>query len=128
MKQVIVGVYEIGWEQVQVVLREGTGGEFYSIPEKGSLARIKIGADYRNWNDVVAVLLHEASELMYDRLQCRYMATNHLAGDHTGYLFMANHAQFSDVCWKVGELAANCLPDLQKAWKRWGDAAKRKKK
>ena len=32
MKQVIVGTYEMGYEKVQLVLREGHGGEFYLLP------------------------------------------------------------------------------------------------
>ena len=34
MKQAIVGVYGLGADQVELVLREGTGGEFYVQPEK----------------------------------------------------------------------------------------------
>ena len=55
MTQVIVGVYTMGYEDVEIVLREGTGGEFYNCPGKGQIPRIKIGADVeRNRLRVVA--------------------------------------------------------------------------
>ena len=51
MKQIIVGIYSVGFEDVEIVLREGTGGEFFNCPEKGHCPRIKIGADVSNWTD-----------------------------------------------------------------------------
>jgi hypothetical protein len=124
MRQKIIGVYEIGFEQAQLVLREDIGGEFYCIPEKGSIARIKIGADQRRWSDVVAVLLHETFELLVMRAAGRWSPDNNLSRDHAAYLFSFNHTQFSDICAKQAEFVAAALPDLAREWKAW--KAKRK--
>lgn len=120
MKQRVVGVYEFGHEQVEVVLREGTGGEFYSIPEKGKVPRIKVGADCQAWDQVVTVLFHEAMELAAHREGCRFDRSDELSRDHCGYIFLMTHPQFSNCCARVGELASSCLPDLATKWKYWG--------
>ena len=44
MKQKIVGSYFAGYESVELVLREGNGGDVFFL-EKGKIAVIKIGAD-----------------------------------------------------------------------------------
>ena len=126
MKQVVVGVYKIGSDQCQLVLREGTGGDFYSCPEKGSIPRIKVGADERQWDVVVGVLLHEAFEFVANRLQCRYDLTDDLGRDHASYLFVMRHPQFSDCCMKVAEFTSAALRDLAKAWRQWGKPPKKR--
>lgn len=102
MKQKIIGIYDLGFEQAQLVLREDIGGEFYCIPEKGSIARIKIGADQQHWSQIVAVLLHETFELLVMRAAGRWSPCSHLSRDHAAYLFSFNHTQFSDICAKQG--------------------------
>lgn len=119
MKQKIVGSYYMGMTQVQIVLREGTGGEFYLNPERGHIPRIKIGADQPNWGDVIAILLHEATEMLMTCSHCRYAPAPDYANDHAGYLFVMNHCMFSDVTARVGELLALSLPDLSRAWTKW---------
>lgn len=119
MKQKIIGIYDLGFEQAQLVLREDIGGEFYCIPEKGSIARIKIGADQQHWDQVMAVLLHETFELLVMRAAGRWSPCSHLSRDHAAYLFSFNHTQFSDICAKQGEFLAAALPDLAREWKAW---------
>jgi hypothetical protein len=118
MKQIIVGNYYCGYESVELVLRDDTGGEYFITPERGHIARIKIGADYVEWQEVVSVLLHEAMELVCDRLKARYQPTCNLSGDHGQYWFLLSHADFSDACGRVAEFISACLPDLAKAWKK----------
>ena len=55
MKQKVIGVFELGYENVQLVLREGIGGEFYLFPED-TIARIKVGGDHGDWRDVANCL------------------------------------------------------------------------
>jgi hypothetical protein len=119
VKQTIVGVYELGYEQVQLVLREDTGGEFYFIPEKGSIPRIKIGADYKEWKDVVAPLIHESMEFVLTRYKARYDSAENMGMDKGHYLFVIGHGGFSDCCAQVAEFIANCWSDLQKEWLNW---------
>lgn len=128
MKQKIIGIYEAGYYQIELILREGTGGEFYLTPEKGKCPRIKIGADYVSWFEIIAVLLHEVEEFLIDRIQCRYGSFDDLGNDHSSWLFVLNHVQYSDMCMKTGEYIAKALPDLSKAWKNWKKSKKKEAK
>ncbi len=128
MKQKIIGVFSIGFEDIQLVLREGTGGEFFNWPGEGEIPRIKIGADYDKWKDVVAALLHEAAEFAMNRLRCRLNRDYDMGGDHSGYVFMMSHPEFSDVCARVADFLAASLWQLHKEWKAWKRQPKEKKK
>lgn len=121
MKQKIVGVYECGYEQIQLVLREGTGGEFYSCPEKGSLPRIKVGAGVQDgWRDIVSTLMHEITEFAFWRQDCRFYPDNRISPrSHADYLFVMNHEKFNDCITKVGEFVTLALPDLSTAFAKW---------
>lgn len=122
MKQTIIGHFQFGYENVQLVLRDGTGGEFYTNPEPDKCPRIKIGADYSRWDDVVNVLLHECFELAIDRRHGRYRATNDQSYDLSNFVFMFNHHEFSDICAKVAEFVTPALPKLSKEWDKWRKA------
>lgn len=75
MKQKIVGVFNIGPDQVQLILREDTGGEFYAKPEVGKIALIKVGAYYDkdDWEKCVSVLLHESFEMVTRQMNLRFV-------------------------------------------------------
>ena len=119
MKQKIIGTYPLGYEQIQLVLREGTGGEFFTLPEDGKIPRIKIGADNNYWWETVELLLHEVNEFCMMRLACRYNQSNSVLRDHSNYLFVMTHVQFGECCARSAELLAKALPDLGKAWNKW---------
>ncbi|MCE5324904.1 MAG: hypothetical protein LLG01_00670 [Planctomycetaceae bacterium] len=119
MRQKIVGTYRLGGQMVQVVLREGRGGEGYPLPGDIDYPRIKIGADSRDWQYVVGVAMHEASELVASYLHYRYGPTNMDADDLLSLVFIMTHPQFSELCARVGMFLADCLPDLSAAWKKW---------
>ena len=119
MKQKIVGSYLLGDEYVELVMREDTGGEFYLTPEDGHIARIKVGADYESWDDVVRTLLHEALELAAARIGARYYPQDDHGGDTHNYLFVMSHGDFSDACGRVAMFLVSALPDVSGAWKKW---------
>lgn len=121
VKQKIVGIYYAGFEQFELVLREGDGAEFYAVPEHGEnkIPRIKIGADQGKWDDVIAVLLHEVQELIIFRLRGRYSPSDGISIDHAAYLFILTHPEFSELCKRTAEFISDALPDLAKAWKEW---------
>ncbi len=104
---------------VQLVLREGSGGECYPLPGDIPHPRVKVGADQAQWSDVVVVTLHEAAELVASTLLYRYEQTNDDGNDRLSLLFVMTHPQFSEVCARVGMFLAQCLPDLGVAWKKW---------
>jgi hypothetical protein len=126
MKQVIVGTYECGYEQIELVLREGTGGEFYSCPEKGKIPRIKVGAQKPSeWRLVVSTLMHEIMEFAMWRQDCRYSPDNRITPmSHADYLFVMNHEKFNDCITKVGEFISLSLPDLSAAYAKWHKAGR----
>jgi hypothetical protein len=119
MKQVIVGVYYFGHDQAQLVLREGTGGECYVTPEKGSIARIKVGADEKQWSGMVAVLLHEVTELASAKMGLRWHPSDNIGNDNGEFLFAMTHPQFSELSARAADYLAESLPDLSAAWKKW---------
>ncbi len=119
MTQVVVGIYEFGMGQAQLVLRDGIGGEFYTVPDLGAIPRIKIGADQDSWQEVVSTLLHEIIELQMALTGCRLSAVPDYGRDHAGYIFIMTHLQFSEVCGRASIFVAAALPDLAAAWKKW---------
>lgn len=124
MKQVIVGTYHLGHPcKPQVVLREGTGGEYWLHPGDQENPRIKIGADEEAWPSVVTALLHEAFELAADLERCRFCPYLDQADDMAGFWFFFDHHQFAEICSSVAELMTACLPDLSRAWKEWRETA-----
>ncbi len=115
MKPQIVGNYEIGYEYVRLILRDGTGAEFYRLSDDITIPTITLGSEAK-WVGVVARLLHESFELVMDRLGCRFYPTDNLANDSSAYTFVLDHQRFADCCAKVADFVAVALPDLKKAW------------
>ena len=124
MKQKIVGIYEMGYMAIELVAREGTGGEYYTIPEHGHIPRIKLGMDHTQWRDVVDVLLHETLEFAIDTKNGRLRPTYDTTLGHDNFVFLLTHPQFSDMCAKVAEFITTALPDLAAVWKKWKKRSK----
>jgi len=116
VKQTIIGAYELGMHEVQLVLREGTGGEFYFKPERGHIARIKVGAD-AGWNHCVSALLHEAFEMSMTVSHCRFAPAPDYGQDQACYQFIMTHSQFSDITARTAIFMSTALPDLSRAFK-----------
>jgi len=118
MKEKVVGFYRIGLENVQVCMRDGDGGEFYYFPDNGSLPKIVIGAD-GEFEEVLAVFIHEVMEISMCRLGLRYIGSEDMSNDHSGYLFVLNHPQFSDICNRLALAIVMIQKDIKKLWKNW---------
>ena len=114
-----VGTYYAGYDQIQVFLREGDGGEFWFCPEDGALSRIKVGADQEIWRDVLSTLVHEIFEFLLTKHGFRYLHSELVRGDHDAYQFFFSHSKFSEICYYVACFLAACAPDIQKAWIKW---------
>lgn len=119
MRQKIVGVFRLGDEFCELVLREGTGGEFYFTPGDGHVPRIEIGGDYDSWGRVVNCLVHESVEFSLARLKCRFLSQDDNGDDAHGYLFVASHPDFSDACARAAIFITDALPPLATKWKGW---------
>lgn len=121
-EQVLVGSYRLGVLDVDLywVRGERFGGVYYSRPETGRCPRIKIGMQGASWEDVVAVLIHEAMEFTVD-LQDRLFQP--LGADPRGSddrVVMLTHAEFSRVCYALGGFLTKALPDLAKVVRESG--------
>lgn len=119
MRQKIIGTWYSGHEQIELVLREGTGGEFFCCPEKKHVPRIKIGGDYENWWEVVNCLLHEVVEFNLMRLSCRYEPLDHISKDLGAITFHMSHGQFSEAIARSAEYVVEAVPKLAIEWKKW---------
>lgn len=127
---VTVGVYDLGAESVEIALRAGTGADFTT--RSGSIGPrqmplIALGADQDDWSRLVAALVHEVYEVSAMRMGCRFVPDLDYARDAGGYVFVATHAQHSEICARVGYLLVECLPDLATAWKKWQKASQVRK-
>jgi hypothetical protein len=127
MKDVIVGTFELNDEPVLLVLRAGVGGNYLSRSDDRKPVLFQVGGDQTYWRDVVGSLLHEAKEFVDMRMGCRFEPSPNYAYDNGSYLFVETHTQHSEVCWRVGAFLAQCLPDLERAWKQWQRQAKKGK-
>lgn len=120
MKQVKIGTYAGRFSEIDIYLREGTGGEFYTYPEAGRLPRIKIGAYSKSqWAEVVKVALHELMELHLLQVGARYSPNPDSSADSGNYLFVHNHTQFSEAIADTAYVLTSLLPDMTKAWKKF---------
>jgi hypothetical protein len=122
VKQKFVGHYLLGAFNVEVYLRDGSGGEFYYAPEPAALPRLKAGIE-GGWYQVFAVVLHEAAEFSLSNIRCRYQHDDtQLSSDR--FVFHANHYEFSTMTNDVGAFLASMTPDLAKAYRAWPRGAK----
>jgi len=39
--------------------------------------------------------------------------------DLTAYALIQTHEEFTEACHRAGMFLAECLPDVQRAWKKW---------
>lgn len=124
MNQIVIGTYELGYEKVELVLREGIGGEFYFIPGDINCPRIKIGADQDSLWKLVSILYHEVGELVLARLGCRYEPADQVGSDIHSYTFIISHVQFSNMCAMIADYVTRCLEDLTNAWSKWKEETK----
>lgn len=120
LDQIFIGTFEFCWMNVEVYGWRGqTGGWFYMKPDEKSPPRIKIGLGYKYWWEVVAVLLHEATEMSIDNQQCRFSNCGDHAHGSDGYIFNFNHNQFSEAVARVAYFVTPLLPELANVWKKY---------
>ena len=118
MKQVVVGHFSIGSETVELVLREGGGGEYYFQPEPGKCARIKVWADCE-WRECVSAFLHEAMEFACHRRGKLFQESSPFSIGSDNRIIVMNHAEFSIVCTHVAEFVMEAMPELANAFTLW---------
>lgn len=126
MKQIKIGTYPMFGEWVDIYGRDGLGGEFYMTPEHGQIGRIKIGLDDAKWENLLHTVLHELMEYA----MCRRDLSFHSCGgtsNSADRLFVMDHQQFDRCCVATAECLTPLLPDLKRAYDRWGRKPRRKR-
>lgn len=119
MKQ-YVGTYQLGSENVRLVLAHDDGGGcFWACPTKGVNATIQVSAQQDHWWQVVAVLMHEVTELAYYRAGLRFSQTPDYARDNGNYLFVMGHTDFSEANARAAHFLAQAMPEFAEAWNKW---------
>ncbi len=118
MRKKDLGAFLMGDFRIRLVITDQWGGAFY-FAYKGSLPLIEIGTASDSWERILSVFIHEAFEFEVARLGYRFSRSNDFGNDHSEYVFMFNHPQFSDVCGRVATFVSNALPALAKAWKEF---------
>lgn len=130
-KEVLIGNFDMGWQSVTLILRDGSGGEFCCIPDDGVCARIVVGAgkNESDWHACFCSLMHEAWEMAMFQADLRYSPSNRTGiASHADYLFVMTHEQFHACCAKVSEFMRPALPALEDGFKKWHKTNKRKTK
>jgi len=119
LKQKIVGTYQAGYYHVQLVLREGVGGESYLVPGDRPVFRIKVGGDVKSFYTIMKVLSHEIWELVLNIEKLRFYPSACLADDTGACFFMLNHAEFSNANACASEYIETARKPLKKAYKNF---------
>lgn len=117
MKPKLVGQYILGWDHVEIVFRNGMGGEFYLRPSNKHIKRISIGYE-AEWGEVVAVFLHELFELTLETMGFRYLPSNNINKSHDDYAFFLTHIQFTEVVERCSECFLSAEKNLKSEWKK----------
>lgn len=111
-----IGQYGLGPETIHVYADPSSkGGSLHSLESGG--VKVVVGTD-QEWPNTIGVLVHELVELALSQLRCRWVPDIDLALASDGYLFTADHAEFSEACARVGKAMSYILPDLSREYKR----------
>lgn len=121
MKDWRVGTFDIGCENVDIMVRADLGGEFVTNPK--SIMWIGIGT--RDWSFVLQTLLHEAMEFVAFRTQSRFTMDGNHSIDHASYVFMFDHCKFADMCARVASFIVAATPVLREAWDAYHNPRKK---
>lgn len=119
----LLGVYPMGFEYVDVYVDyHDSGGWFDLNPSPKAHGTITIGfLGYRRyvWRDVIGIFLHETAEYLHARLRTRFYPSEESARSAGGYIFVADHAQFTELCGRQAEIVTAALPDLSRAFRKY---------
>lgn len=119
MKMQVIGNYRLGDENVQLVLRDGGGADFYEQPGDILHPRMKIGADKESIGWLMDSVYHEAMERSMSVIRVRFQRVDSYYVDSASWVFILTHEEFTEACHRAGMFLAACLPDLNAAWKKW---------
>ena len=112
-----LGVFELGLHRVKLYAVPGQGGRFSILPPDDTVPAIRVGID-NGWPRVLEHLNHEALEFSYTSMDCRYVPSVDVSKDSSGYLFVCNHTQFSEIVARASEFVAHGVSSLYEHWEK----------
>lgn len=115
----LVGRYRLGWRWVELLVdpnRDGAQAIF--APDDKEICEIIVGLE-DNQSDILGGLLHEATEVVMWDHNCAYKHTGAFDKGASHYTFLFTHQQFSEMNQRVAYFLAECLPDFQRAAKKY---------
>lgn len=119
LEEILVGTFMLGFENVRLFALPGEkGGSFTVAPKDNEMPTIKVGLDHDE-SDVLAVLLHEAFEMLAVRMGVRFIPSERgteSMRDHACYLFSFDHTKFAEICEKQSWFAFSAWPALNKVF------------
>lgn len=117
-KSRLIGLFDLGCRKVRLYARPGASGGCYDSAPSSGVAEIRVCIDYPRWQDVAAVLAHEALEMAFAEMGLRYSNSPDYSGDNGGWFFAMTHTQFSEASARAAWFLAGALPALAKAYRR----------
>ena len=114
-----VGTYVFGYDTVRVYLIDGSGGNFSFLPDDKGCPTINIGVEHDRYQDLLEVVLHETQEFIMARCAHRFKDSQTMTCEHSQYLFVFNHTQFSEMQARCAEFLSVALFDIHKQWQKW---------
>lgn len=123
----VLGTWKLAGVNVQVVVDwTKIGGSFYFAPDAKGPPRIRVGCDH-GWPDVVAVLMHEALELVLTLAGQRFKSCQGWGHNHGDYIFHLDHNQFCQAVDKLADFCTVVMPVLAHAYSTRKRELKRRK-
>ena len=114
----LLGIYEMGYERVEVRYDTGTASSQVTLLPKGKNTMVMtIGVKQGRWYKVLSGLMHEALEISLDRHHSRWVLGVDMSEDTGACLFVCDHATFADAVAVSADLISACQLDLNKAWR-----------
>jgi hypothetical protein len=113
---VLVGHYDFGLHRVRLYADYTNNGGVDFAGESG-LVEITVGVG-SDWGRTVGTLLHEAMEKASMEVFGRYRPAPDDAWTSDSYVFIMDHAQYSQCCARAGDFMAQCLPELARVFHR----------
>lgn len=110
--EVYLGEFDIGYENVELFANDSAGGEFVTNPSP----QIRIGIAPPDWSFVYQTVLHEALEYAAFRTQSRFTPDCDLSGDCGSFMFLMDHARFSNICGRATKFMIGAVPAIRKIW------------
>lgn len=119
MKQKTIGIYSDGVDYYKLILTEGDNACAYHNDAENNTHRLSIGSDVEHDYELYGDLEHELGEIIRGKMGLHYKPSDQQVDFGGPSLFVYSHAEYSEICARVGRFMVKAWPDALKAWKEW---------